>query len=139
MTGDLYALTGFAIPEGLAELHDLLEHAAAEHRTVDPTDLMLFETAVIEIASNVVRHARPTGRVHWQFELLISESDLEATLRDDGLAFEGPVEREMPDQLAEGGRGLALANSMLDELAYVREDDRNLWRMVRHRTPGTAG
>lgn len=133
MAGERYRLTGFAMPEGLDELHDLLERAAAEDDTVDPTDLMLFETAVIEIASNVVKHGEPAGGVRWRFDLGITDTDLEATLHDDGQEFEGEVERSMPGLDAEGGRGLALASSMLDELAYAREDDGNVWRMVKHR------
>lgn len=133
MAGERYQLTGFAMPEGLNDLHDLLERAAAEDQTVDPTDLMLFETAVIEIASNVVRHGEPVGGVRWQFDLEITAADLEATLHDDGKAFEGQVDRGMPDELDESGRGLAMASSMLDELDYSREDESNVWRMVKHR------
>src|SRR5687768_6310798 len=99
MAGDGYRLGGFALPEGLSELHGLLERAAAEDPTVDPTDLMLFETAVIEIASNIVKHGRPSGGMRWHFELAITEADLEGTLRDDGQAFEGDLDPDMPDEL----------------------------------------
>lgn len=139
MAGDGYRLAGLAIPEGVDELHDLLERAATEDRTVDPTDLMLFETAVIEIASNVVRHGTPAGGVRWRFHLEITADDLRATLHDDGDAFEGDVGREMPGQHAEGGRGLPLASTMLDELDYAREGEANVWRMVKHRAPGSEG
>ncbi|MFC4616818.1 hypothetical protein ACFO3K_18975 [Cellulomonas algicola] len=63
MTGEPreYVLEGFAVPEELSHVSDLLELAGAEHPEVDPTDLMLFETAVVEIANNVVEHGKPHG------------------------------------------------------------------------------
>jgi len=88
MAGD-YTLTGLAVPEGLDELHDLLERIGAEHSQVPPADLMLFETAVIEIAGNVVEHGFPPGEVHWTFILAVHDDRLEARLSDDGVPFDG--------------------------------------------------
>lgn len=51
MAGE-YQLEGFAVPEQLEAVHELLGQAAAEHPELDPMDVMLFETAVIEIANN---------------------------------------------------------------------------------------
>ena len=36
----------------------------------------------------------------------------------------------MPDELAESGRGLALAMAAVDDLSYEREGGRNLWRLT---------
>lgn len=137
MAGETYTLTGLAVPEGLDDLHDLVERIAKEHTSVPTADLMLFETAVIEIAGNVVEHGQPAGRVHWTFSLSVLPDRIEAVLSDDGLAFmnTGPTPGvkapEMPDSLAEGGRGLALAGQVLDALDYHRVDDANHWRLVR--------
>lgn len=43
---------------------------------------------------------------------------------------------ELPDDLAESGRGLWLAHATLDELDYLRSGDRNTWRLVRRRSDG---
>jgi serine/threonine-protein kinase RsbW len=138
MAGEHYDLSGFAIPEELASLHDLLERAGREHPEFDATDLMLLETAVIEIANNVVEHGRPAGHVRWRFELAVTPETLRATLFDDGQAFAGDVTTAMPDALDESGRGLALASTVLDELSYSRDDGHNEWRMVRRRTASGA-
>lgn len=136
MAGD-YTLTGLAVPAGLDDLHDLLERIGSDHPQLSPADLMLFETAVIEIAGNVVEHGRPPGEVHWTFSLVVHGDRIEAMLSDDGVPFEGSddlPDAEMPDALAEGGRGFALAGAVLDRLDYERADGVNHWRLVRNRT-----
>lgn len=135
MAGD-HTVTGLAVPAGLDELHDLLERVGAEHPDVATADLMLFETAVIEIAGNVVEHGRPPGGVHWSFTLRVLPDRIEAELADDGQVFEQVrvlADAEMPDADAETGRGFALASQLLDELAYERREGANHWSMVRHR------
>ena len=136
MAGD-HALTGLAVPEGLDQLHDLLERVGAAHPEVSPADLMLFETAVIEIAGNVVEHGRPPGGVHWTFAIDVEPDRITAQLHDDGQAFHEAgtlAHAEMPDADAEAGRGFALASQVLDELSYERRDGANHWSMVRRRS-----
>ena len=128
-----FRLASLAVPESLDLLHELLSHVGEQHPDVDPSDLMLFETAVVEIAGNVVEHGRPSGRVTWEFLLEVREDRLESTLTDSGEEYAGPLDPAMPDVLAESGRGFALAQAMLDELDYERVDGRNRWRMVRRR------
>jgi serine/threonine-protein kinase RsbW len=135
VTGD-YVLEGLAVPETLNLLHDLLERAGREHPDVDPSDLMLFETAVIEVAGNVVEHGRPPGHVTWAFRLSVHPDRLEATLSDSGEEYTvGTWGTEMPaDLLQEDGRGLALATRVLHSLDYQRAAGANHWTMLRRRT-----
>lgn len=139
MSGD-YTLRGLSVPESLDQLHDLLQQVAGEHESVEATDLMLFETAVIEIAGNVVEHGRPHGNVAWTFDLAVLPDRLAAVLSDDGQAYDLDEEQmadgrwAMPeDTFAEDGRGLALASVALDELDYQRTGGINSWTMVRLR------
>ncbi|WP_183093971.1 ATP-binding protein [Nocardioides stalactiti] len=132
MDGDGYDLSGFAVPEGIEELHHLLERVGSDHPDLDGGDLMLFETAVIEIANNVVEHGSPPG-VGWRFTLDVLPDRLEATLSDDGNAHVADLATEMPGVDAESGRGLPLAHAILDEISYQRVDDINHWHMVRSR------
>lgn len=129
--GSPYELRGFAIPDGLTELHELLEGVSAEHPSLDPMAFLMFETAVTEIANNVIEHGRPQGGVRWKFSIAVDDDRLTATLSDSGQVFTGSLDGAMPDELAEGGRGLALAKSLLDELTYERADGENRWRLVR--------
>jgi serine/threonine-protein kinase RsbW len=118
MTGD-YLLEGLAVPESLNLLHDLLDRVGREHPEISPADLMLFETAVIEVAGNVVEHGKPHGHVAWPFPLEV---------------LGGTWGTTMPaDPMQEDGRGLALATAVLDALTYERRDHVNHWRMVRER------
>jgi serine/threonine-protein kinase RsbW len=134
MTGD-YLLQGLAVPESLNLLHDLLEEVGREHPDLDPGDLMLFETAVIEVAGNVVEHGQPQGRVSWTFRLAVLPDRLEGSLSDSGEEYPGGTwGTEMPDDLLqEDGRGLALATAVLDRLDYRRADDVNHWTMLKQR------
>ena len=135
MTGD-YVIEGLAVPESLDELHDLLERVGADHPELSEGDLLMFETAVIEVAGNVVEHGRPPGGVRWTFRLQVCPDRLEGRLSDGGEEYPGgPWGTEMPDAMAEDGRGLALATAVLDSLAYERDGDVNHWTMVRHLEP----
>jgi serine/threonine-protein kinase RsbW len=134
VTGD-YVLEGLAVPETLNLLHDLLERVGREHADLDAGDLMMFETAVIEVAGNVVEHGHPPGRVTWAFRLSVLPDRLEAQLSDSGEEYPGGTwGHEMPtDLLQEDGRGLALATAVLDSLEYERSSGVNHWTMLRHR------
>jgi serine/threonine-protein kinase RsbW len=131
-----YALDGLAVPETLSLLHDLLEQVGRDHPGVAAEDLSMFETAVIEIAGNVVEHGLPRGEVTYGFRLVVRPDRLEATLWDSG----GPVpeaERrvtgELPGEWSEQGRGLVLAGTVLDDLGYQRVAGGNRWQMTRLR------
>lgn len=137
MTGEVapgrneYTLEGFAVPDQLDAVHALLEQAASDHPELDPMDVMLFQTAIIEIANNVVEYGRPEGEVRWRFTIRVLEDAIEAELDDTGQTFEPERGREMPAEDAEGGRGLAIAEAVLDQIEFKRMDDTNHWRMVR--------
>jgi serine/threonine-protein kinase RsbW len=131
MTGD-YLLDGLAVPDSLNLLHDLLEQVGGEHPELTASDLMLFETAVIEVAGNVVEHGKPPGEVSWTFRLAVRADRLEGTLSDSGEEYPGGAwGTDMPDTMEEDGRGLALATAVLDSLVYERAGDVNEWTMVR--------
>jgi serine/threonine-protein kinase RsbW len=134
MAGE-YDLHGLAVPETLHLLHELMERVAEEHPELADDDLMLLETAVIEIAGNVVEHGRPHGEVTWTFGLRVLPDRLEARLVDAGQEVTGSDAPDAPDELSEGGRGLLVAKAALDDLSYRREDGQNIWRMTRMRHP----
>lgn len=129
--GDEYTLEGFAVPEQLDAVHTLLARAAGEHPELDPMDVMLFETAIIEIANNVVEYGRPEGEVRWKFTIRVREDEIEAELDDTGQTFTPAQGKGMPDENAEGGRGLPIAEALLDRIEFERLEDTNHWRMVR--------
>jgi serine/threonine-protein kinase RsbW len=131
MTGD-YRVDTLALPETLGLVHELLDRVRAEHPDVAPADLTLMETAVIEIATNVVEHGRAPGTIHYSFTLEVRPDRLLGRLRDAGPPLP-ESERPMPDTDSEDGRGLAIARVALDDLGYRRVDGHNEWTMLRRR------
>lgn len=133
MAGDVreYTLSGFAVPDQLEAVHELLARASADHPELPPMDVMLFETAIIEIANNVVEHGRPEGEVQWTFTIRVRDEEIEAELEDTGQPFAPKTGETMPGDEAEGGRGLPMAEMLLDKIEFSRDENKNHWRMVR--------
>lgn len=101
---------------------------------VDDDARMHFEVAVAEIAANIIEHAGGGEAVSLTVELTLTPDQLEARFSDNGTPAAvnlGAV--EMPDVMAERGRGLAIALSALDELEYRRRGRSNMWRLVCYR------
>lgn len=98
---------------------------------VPPRDLLLFETALVEVVGNVVQ----AGGDVTMFDAVVTvrywQGDrLEAELRDNGHPTPVDLHRPLPDVMEEHGRGLPLARSALDELRYDPGDP-NRWLLVR--------
>ncbi|WP_282946450.1 ATP-binding protein [Cellulomonas endometrii] len=124
---------GAAEPGWLDEVHDALARLWAVAPAVPDVDRFRFETAVIEIATNIVRHTRPVGRgpVLARALLRAQPDRIEAELSDTGTAVDVDLDPEPVDDLAESGRGIALVLRAVDSLSLVREGDRNTWRLSR--------
>ena len=140
--GDLEGLDATSAPDRLhveapavestfGLVHALLEHAWGVHPDVPPACRARVETAVIEILGNVVEHAfrhDPTTGRRLSLDLAVDARAVVAHLADNGQPVEldlGHV--EMPDELSESGRGLAMVNAVVDHLGYQRESGRNHW------------
>lgn len=123
-----------AAPNALEQVHATLAALWAEVVDLDPMDRMAFDTAVAEVAANIVSYCG--GPAFFALDLDASADRVVAEFRDDGTelppgTLEGAV---MPDDLlAEHGRGLAIARAALDELSYRRTDGINHWRLVKQR------
>lgn len=84
--------------------------------------------AAAEIAANILEHGHATA-IHMEIEVIDNEVQVEFT--DSGNAAEIDLFAiRMPDETAERGRGLALAQAALRMLAYFRDELGNHWRLV---------
>ena len=98
-----------------------------------------FDTAVIEIAGNILRHAYPAGHKpgNVKLRLRLYADRAEALLTDRGIPFEEPpapaADAEVdPLELPEGGYGLSIARAALDRLEYTRRArGANRWQLVK--------
>lgn len=117
--------------ESVEAVHDLLLEWFEEAGDVDPRVRFAFETAVVEIAGNIVEHtvaARGAEGRHFTVELVADEATLTATFQDDAQPAELDLSAvTMAEEGAEDGRGLALALASVDRLEYRHEGGRNIW------------
>jgi anti-sigma regulatory factor (Ser/Thr protein kinase) len=131
-----------ALVEQLEAVRLCITHfwAATERRLAYPLPVQLrqeFETAVIEIANNIVRHAYPpsaAAATMWM-ELTYNRCCIVAHFIDSGVPFTRSLpstRAEMPDplELPERGWGLQIVHALVDELSYTRNPDgTNHWRL----------
>lgn len=127
---------GPAEPAWLDEVHDGLARLWEAAPEVPDLDRLRFETAVIEIATNVVRHTVPVGDGPVRASVLLRADHrrLEAELTDDGAPVRVDLDPDPVDDFAESGRGIALVLRAVDSLSLAREGGRNTWRLARDRS-----
>ena len=119
-------------PDDVDTVHSLLEDVWRSETHISVIDRISFETALIELVSNVIRHADSGLGVICTLTVEVASDRIDATLRDTGEP--GDVEligRAMPDDLAESGRGIPLIQALVDDLTYEREGNLNRWNLHR--------
>jgi serine/threonine-protein kinase RsbW len=75
-----------------------------------------LKLALTEACSNSVRHAYGGGHGHVDISFELREDRLIVEVADDGSGFEPAAAREAPDELVEGGLGIAIIRSIADEV-----------------------
>lgn len=133
-----------ARPESLDRVHELLAELWTDD-DLPAADRVQFETAVAEVAANIVEHAAEGRDVTLVLRVSRWPDRVEARFEDDGAAADvdlaaatmpaagDPDDLDAVLALAEDGRGLALARAAVDELVYEREGSTNRWLLVRRR------
>ncbi|MDQ3364720.1 MAG: ATP-binding protein [Myxococcota bacterium] len=106
-----------------------------------------FDTAVVsafmEIFNNVAIHAyRRKGGGRIEIVITPDEQELVIEVRDTGHPFDidgvAPLPSELDEEsLPEGGMGIHIAKTMLDEMTYVPGPP-NLWRLCKRLTTPQA-
>ena len=110
-----------------------------------PTDRRsLLELAVVEAATNVVRHAYEGKGGRVEVELAREGNAMTLSVVDSGRSFDPtrvPPPRELdpddPSTWPEGGMGLPIIRAACDELRYRSEGGKN--RLTLHLTLGERG
>ena len=121
-------------PATLDEIGTILERMWSLHPHVPDSVRTQVAIAVGEIGANIVEHAARGGPVRLRMEVLVSPEEVRVAFLDDGPSAQMQIAAppEMPDEMAESGRGLALAHAVLDRLWYHRQMF-NHWILVSKR------
>ncbi len=133
-------LTAPARPGSIESVHELIASLWTQRPELSATDRIRFEAAVIEVASNIVKHTTVAvgggPEVIIELTLVARPDRITAQFRDDGNAANVDLGiAEFPDETSENGRGLALARAMTDAASYERSGSRNIWTLICLRTP----
>jgi serine/threonine-protein kinase RsbW len=92
---------------------------------------MRFGTALAEVIANILQYAVVPGDPPIKLRLRCTPTILEAQIVDQGLSWTMPdTTIAMPEHWEERGRGLAIAQAILDKLQYRRFRNVNCWRLV---------
>ena len=121
----------------LDAVQDALAKLFADACDADGVDRMLFETALVEIVGNLIEHARTAADdpVTIDVHVAVHPDRIEAVMLDNGTAPRvDPIAPGEPvEDMAEGGRGLALARAVA-EVTHVYQAGGNRWTVTRRRT-----
>ncbi len=129
--------TTFEVPATAESLDEVQDRFGAWWDGLGIDDVALrfkLETALAEIAANIVEHTRrndqEAGR-RYTVLLEATDQELTAVLTDNGRPADVDLAAvTMADVDEESGRGLALAIAALDRLEHRHEDGRNVWTLV---------
>ncbi len=125
------AVTG---PDTLADIQQALDLALGDEEISEYTR-MCIELAVSEIGTNIIEYSGDGEPVRLRMVVDVQPDTVAVLFTDDG--HPAPVDLtqvSMPDDGAEGGRGLGIAFRVLDELSYSRDPDGNHWTLKRRRS-----
>lgn len=106
---------------------------------------MVYQVKLVleELGVNIVTHGHAGDSDH-EFEIVL-DSDADALtieLRDEGRPFNPLTDSPEPDvdsgldDRPVGGLGIYLVRTMMDELSYRREDNRNILTIVKRKESG---
>jgi len=123
-----------APPDDVNSVHDHLQSVWDGHADVGELDRISFETALIELAANVIRHGDAGGGVTCSLTVNVTGDRIEAHLTDSGQAGDIRLTPALPDELAESGRGIPLITALVDVVRYERQGDANRWYLARRRS-----
>lgn len=119
-------------PRAFEETAAALDRQWSLHDHIPDTICLQIGIAVGEILANIVEHGS-AGRHLVQIEVHFSTEPgrVSVVLVDDGNVSGVDVQAAaMPDDAAERGRGLAMANAVLGGISYERRADSNYWTLT---------
>lgn len=124
-------------PGALDEVQGALDTFWSLHDEVPRRIRLEVGIAATEIAANIVEHCHA---LRIAMEIVVRRDEVEVDFTDTGDAPDVDLQStHMPDELAERGRGLPMAQAALRLLSYVRDEFGNHWRLVSKGFSGADG
>lgn len=123
-------------PDDVNRVHEFLEQVWEDAPTIGMMDRFGFETALVELAANIFRHADIGDGLECNVRVETGDKRIVALLTDSGA--KGNIylgDADMPDEMEENGRGLLLIKALVDELHYERQGEVNQWRISKKLVP----
>jgi serine/threonine-protein kinase RsbW len=140
------AETHIELANDLAEVSRLaaaVEAFGAEHALSEGT-IFALNLALEELVTNVIMHGGvEPGRRVVEVRLAVDGSTLRAVVSDDAREF-NPLDCEEPNLGSDiearrvGGLGVHLIKNLMDDIAYRRENGKNVLSMRKTMTEGTS-
>lgn len=128
---DLPILRAACGPNALAAIADALNEAWSAASWVPTTIRSQVEIAVGEIAANIIEHAGRIQTATMEMQMQILGDHVEVAFTDTRIQAQIDLNGiHMPDELAERGRGLAIAKTVLAQLDYSRSELGNHWTLI---------
>lgn len=114
----------------LDDIEDILDRMWTVNFHVPGAVRMEVGIAAAEIAANIVEHAGADSPVWMRMEARVGLNEVRVDFTDNGAPSEVELERvRLPHEMAETGRGLAIARAVLQTLSY-RHNGLNRWTLV---------
>lgn len=130
---DPIVLETTAGPHTLGQIEAVLEEAWSQHNHVPEQVRMQVGIASGEIGANIVEHAAQGQPIRILMEVRVLTGEVWVEFTDDGIPARVDLNAvHLPDEMAERGRGLALAQAVLARLSYQR-NSMNHWVLVSKR------
>lgn len=118
-------------PDTLTAIQQTLDTLWAG-RAVPEIVRLHMDLAAGEIGANIVEYSGAGQPVRLRMTVELTDDTVRAVFTDNGKP--APVDLscpQMPGEMSERGRGLAIAYRVLDELSYRRDANGNHWTLVR--------
>lgn len=117
-------------PDALVEFEEALSDAWLVHPHVPEPVRTQVGIATGEIGANIIEHAAHGRPVRIVMRVTVLPTQVWVEFTDDGFPLQVDLSAvHLPDEMAERGRGLALAKAVLERLAYERNAC-NHWTLV---------
>lgn len=125
-----YRLELLVPPDDLSIVHQFLEGVWEENPLVGSRDRNSFETAIIELTSNIILYSNATSGIKCKIDIDIDDDMMYAVIKDNGDLADLELDQHiMPDEFSESGRGIPLIRALVDEFHYENLDQENTWKI----------